>query len=58
MGFQLLELKGEADNFADRHPLERQGREGWGAKVIEGLAQNLRNAFPAMKGFSRANLLA
>ena len=38
--------------------LERQGREGWGAKVIERLAQDLRNAFPAMKGFSRANLLA
>ena len=37
--------------------LERQGREGWGAKVIERLAQDLRNAFPAMKGFSRANLL-
>jgi predicted nuclease of restriction endonuclease-like (RecB) superfamily len=37
--------------------LERQDREGWGAKVIERLAQDLRNAFPAMKGFSRANLL-
>jgi predicted nuclease of restriction endonuclease-like (RecB) superfamily len=37
--------------------LDRQGREGWGAKVIERLAQDLRNAFPAMKGFSRANLL-
>ena len=37
--------------------LERQGREGWGSKVIERLAQDLRNAFPAMKGFSRANLL-
>lgn len=37
--------------------LERQGREGWGSKVIERLAQDLRNAFPTMKGFSRANLL-
>jgi predicted nuclease of restriction endonuclease-like (RecB) superfamily len=37
--------------------LDRQGREGWGSKVIERLAQDLRNAFPAMKGFSRANLL-
>jgi len=36
--------------------LERQGREGWGAKVIERLAQDLRNAFPAMKGFSPRNL--
>jgi predicted nuclease of restriction endonuclease-like (RecB) superfamily len=40
-----------------RDILERQGREGWGAKVIERLAQDLRNAFPDMKGFSRANLL-
>lgn len=37
--------------------LERQVREGWGAKVIERLAQDLRNAFPDMKGFSRANLM-
>jgi predicted nuclease of restriction endonuclease-like (RecB) superfamily len=36
--------------------LERQNREGWGAKVIERLAQDLRNAFPAMKGFSPRNL--
>jgi predicted nuclease of restriction endonuclease-like (RecB) superfamily len=36
--------------------LERQGREGWGSKVIERLAQDLRNAFPAMKGFSPRNL--
>lgn len=36
--------------------LGRQGREGWGAKVIERLAQDLRNAFPTMKGFSPRNL--
>jgi len=36
--------------------LERQGREGWGAKVIERLAQDLRSAFPDMKGFSPRNL--
>ena len=40
-----------------RDILERQGHEGWGAKVIERLSQDLRNAFPEMKGFSRANLL-
>lgn len=40
-----------------RDILARQGREGWGAKVIERLAQDLRNAFPTMKGFSRANLM-
>lgn len=37
--------------------LQRQQREGWGAKVIERLAHDLRAAFPDMKGFSRANLL-
>jgi predicted nuclease of restriction endonuclease-like (RecB) superfamily len=37
--------------------LARQRSEGWGAKVIERLAQDLRNAFPDMKGFSRANLM-
>jgi predicted nuclease of restriction endonuclease-like (RecB) superfamily len=36
--------------------LARQEREGWGAKVIERLAQDLRNAFPDMKGFSPRNL--
>lgn len=40
-----------------RDILERQGREGWGARVIERLSVDLRNAFPEMKGFSRANLL-
>lgn len=37
--------------------LARQGQEGWGTKVIERLAQDLRNAFPDMKGFSRSNLM-
>lgn len=40
-----------------RDILERQQREGWGAKVIERLAHDLRSAFPDMKGFSRANLM-
>ena len=39
-----------------RDILARQGREGWGAKVIERLAQDLRNAFPDMRGFSPRNL--
>ena len=34
----------------------RQSREGWGAKVIERLAQDLRAAFPDMNGFSPRNL--
>ena len=37
--------------------LARQAQQGWGAKVIERLAHDLRNAFPDMKGFSRANLM-
>jgi predicted nuclease of restriction endonuclease-like (RecB) superfamily len=37
--------------------LMRQAEQGWGAKVIERLAHDLRNAFPDMKGFSRANLM-
>jgi len=36
--------------------LERQGKEGWGAKVIDRLAMDLREAFPDMKGFSPRNL--
>jgi predicted nuclease of restriction endonuclease-like (RecB) superfamily len=34
----------------------RQSNQGWGAKVIERLSQDLRAAFPEMKGFSRSNL--
>jgi predicted nuclease of restriction endonuclease-like (RecB) superfamily len=40
-----------------RDILLRQQEQGWGAKVIARLAQDLRAAFPEMKGFSRANLL-
>jgi predicted nuclease of restriction endonuclease-like (RecB) superfamily len=40
-----------------RDILERQVRQGWGAKVIERLAHDLRLAFPNSKGFSRANLM-
>jgi predicted nuclease of restriction endonuclease-like (RecB) superfamily len=36
--------------------LERQSRQGWGAKVINRLASDLREAFPEMKGFSSSNL--
>jgi hypothetical protein len=32
--------------------LMRQAEPGWGAKVIERLSQDLRTAFPEMKGFS------
>ena len=40
-----------------RDILERQAREGWGAKVIDRLAHDLHAAFPQMRGFSRANLM-
>lgn len=40
-----------------RDILQRQSAQGWGSKVIERLARDLREAFPDMKGFSRANLL-
>jgi len=36
--------------------LARQAAQGWGAKVIERLAHDLRGAFPEMKGFSPRNL--
>ena len=36
--------------------LERQQKEGWGAKVIDRLSRDLRNAFPDMKGLSPRNL--
>ncbi|MGH9899816.1 MAG: PDDEXK nuclease domain-containing protein [Pyrinomonadaceae bacterium] len=39
-----------------RDILERQQRQGWGAKVIERLSADLRRAFPEMKGFSPRNL--
>ncbi len=39
-----------------RDILTRQADQGWGAKVIERLAHDLRTAFPEMKGFSARNL--
>lgn len=39
-----------------RDILARQAEQGWGAKVIERLAHDLRSAFPEMKGFSPRNL--
>ena len=36
--------------------LARQSAQGWGAKVIDRLSQDLRTAFPEMKGFSSRNL--
>jgi predicted nuclease of restriction endonuclease-like (RecB) superfamily len=39
-----------------RSILERQHKEGWGAKVIDRLSHDLKTAFPDMSGFSPRNL--
>ena len=36
--------------------LAKQDAEGWGSKVIDRLAKDLKHAFPEMKGFSARNL--
>ena len=40
-----------------RDILERQEQHGWGAKVVDRLAVDLRAEFEGVRGFSRANLL-
>jgi predicted nuclease of restriction endonuclease-like (RecB) superfamily len=40
-----------------REILERQASEGWGSKVVDRLAHDLRAEFSDMKGLSRTNLL-
>jgi len=37
--------------------LDRQRAEGWGTRVIDRLAADLRGAFPAMRGLSARNLV-
>lgn len=39
-----------------RDILERQSRQGWGAKVIDRVSSDLRATFPDMKGLSASNL--
>ncbi|MCX6144112.1 MAG: DUF1016 N-terminal domain-containing protein [Ignavibacteriales bacterium] len=39
-----------------REIVQRQEREGWGAKVTDLLAVDLQKAFPGVAGFSRANI--
>ena len=41
-----------------REILRCQQTEGWGAKVVERLAGDLRAEFPEMRGLSRSNLLS
>ena len=40
-----------------RDILQRQKEEGWGTKVVERLADDLRREFPEMRGLSRRNLV-
>jgi predicted nuclease of restriction endonuclease-like (RecB) superfamily len=40
-----------------REILTRQQSDGWGSKVIQRLATDLRREFPSIKGFSRSNLM-
>jgi predicted nuclease of restriction endonuclease-like (RecB) superfamily len=40
-----------------RDILDRQNQAGWGAKIIDQLAKDLRQEFPEVRGFSRTNLL-
>lgn len=39
-----------------QHVLEKQTLQGWGTKIIDRLATDLREAFPEMKGFSPRNI--
>lgn len=36
--------------------VEQEASEGWGTKVVEQLAKDLRSEFPDMKGISPRNL--
>jgi predicted nuclease of restriction endonuclease-like (RecB) superfamily len=49
---QLIQLYWEVGNEI----LKREDREGWGAKVIDRLAADLKREYPDMTGFSRSNL--
>lgn len=37
---------------------QKQQAQGWGTKVVEQLAKDLKQAFPSMKGLSRSNLMS
>lgn len=49
---ELVQLYGRIG----RDILERQQSEGWGAKVIDRLALDLKDAFADMRGWSSSNL--
>lgn len=49
---ELVQLYGRIG----RDILQRQTQQGWGAKVIDRLARDLKDAFPEMRGWSSSNL--
>ena len=49
---ELVQLYGRIG----RDILQRQQTQGWGAKVIDHLALDLKDAFPDMRGWSSSNL--
>lgn len=49
---ELVQLYGRVG----RDILERQQTQGWGAKVIDRLARDLKDAFADMRGWSSSNL--
>lgn len=44
--------------FMGKTIVEREQQYGWGAQVIDRLAQDLQREFPGIKGFSRSNLFS
>lgn len=36
--------------------LQKQEKEGWGAKIIDRMSKDLKEAFPDMSGFSPRNI--
>jgi hypothetical protein len=50
---ELVSLYGQIG----REILARQRDAGWGARVVERLAEDLHGEFPGMRGLSRTNLL-
>lgn len=49
-------MAGRKQRDLRRMIIARHGRAGWGAKVIDRLSSDPREAFPDMKGYSPRNL--
>ena len=53
INFEMIVLYYKIGKVLDK----KQRDEGWGAKVIEKLAIDLKNEIPKLKGFSRRNMI-